>query len=527
MLIDARDPSNLSQINADIAIIGAGAAGLTIANEFLEDSRFRVVVLESGGESFDRETQELYDGQLTAHQATDLTASRLRFLGGTTNHWGGHCLPLDPIDFEDRFSDAYTGWPLQLDQLRPFYVRAHDYCDIGDFNYDNNQLTVVGENLLDVDAALVETVVNRQSTTRFGRKFREPIRLSDNVVLYTWANVTELIQSEDGFVAEATVQTLDGKSMTVRAPRFVLAAGAIENARLLLASRSRSTSGIGNDNDLVGRYYMDHLRGGIGTITTDEYVIPAAYSKIVESPDGVGLHTLTKLSDSALQSNGLLNASFWLTPIITDPEKRELALRVRSGIDGLKSIAKYALGRPRGATRPLSEDYCSFINSSFDIVRSSIRDISTTDSVLLRFEAEQTPDITNRVSLLDERDRLGVQKVALHWAPSARDWESIERSAIIFGQAIGQTGVGRLQLQDKAQLAYWGIQTAWHQMGTTRMAEAPDSGVVDSDSRVFGVSNLFIAGGSVFPTGGRSNPTLTIVALAIRLADYLKSDNRR
>src|SRR5271163_1943823 len=134
MFIDLRSIPDGTEITTEICIVGAGAAGITLAREF-NGSGMACALLESGGTDFDSKTQELYAGDNIGRPFLDLTTCRLRYFGGTTNHWGGWCLPLDPIDFEAREGLAYRGWPFGRFELYRWYRQAQDVCKIGPFDY--------------------------------------------------------------------------------------------------------------------------------------------------------------------------------------------------------------------------------------------------------------------------------------------------------------------------------------------------------------------------------------------------------
>jgi len=530
MFMDCRNADNGSEINADVAIIGAGAAGITLAME-LADSGLQVALIESGGFEIDADTQSLYDGKLTANENTDLGGSRLRYFGGSTNHWGGHCLPLEPIDFEKRSGLPYHGWPIGFEDLKPYYTRAQKYCDVGNFDYDPAKvLDLDSDDLLPFNPQLIRTVCDRQSgPTRFGEKYKEPLRTAKGIKVYLWANVIGLDQDEQGNVTHVRLRTLNGRELTAKARLFVLAGGGIENARLLLISNGLLPQGIGNQSDCVGRYFMDHLSGGVGNVhLTDGYSVPTTYTDMSTAPDGTGVHCQTRLADGVIRQRGLLNGTYWWTPIEEDPEAQELAVDARVGLQGLKNTVKYAIGRASPDTS-LSAEFCSFINNSGAMTKRYVASLrgKTPRTFLLRFEVEQAPNPESRVTLSEDRDALGVPRAQLAWRQTDLDIESIKQTALVFGAELGRTGIGRLQLEQRDQLPYWGFSTAWHHMGTTRMAGSPASGVVDPNCKVFGTGNLFVAGSSCFPTSGRSNPTLTLVALTIRLADHFKQNWNR
>nr|WP_246408895.1 GMC family oxidoreductase [Parvularcula dongshanensis] len=516
-------------LEADVVIVGAGPAGLTLAHELIGTGR-RVLVLESGGFELEEETQDLYRGALTGHQKTDIAWSRLRYFGGTTGHWGGHCLPLDEVDF-GTVPGRTAAWPMSRADLDPYYARAHEYCDLGAYDYavDEDWTRRFGPQL-DVDPADFTHVMMRQSgPTRFGAKYRGVFEDTRDVDVLLHANVTDIVPDAMGTrVKRLSVSTLDGRKAEVRARIFVLATGGIENARLLLNARTLSDQGLGNASDLVGRYFMDHPQGGIGFLHLNEPWDMGLFLGEKPTPDGVPSYYNLRPSDEAIRRDGLVNATLWLTPIrlaTAPPTKREQA---RDARDGLKSLFGSTL---RGKANPdFNRDLCDALIGVDELAASLVRErlgvygVEPVDrKVLVRFESEQSPTPDSRVSLIGDTDPLGLNRVALDWRPAASDLEALQRMGAMFGQGFAAAGLGRFEFEDKEGLPYLNVGTAWHHMGTTRMSASPRQGVVDADMKLHGFGNLYVAGGSVFPSGGRSNPTLTIVALSVRLADHLKS----
>ena len=529
MIIDGRSgDADSAPLDYDILIVGGGPAGTTIANE-LDGTGLRVAILESGGVEFDPDTQALYEGRVTGLDAIDLVAARLRFLGGTSNHWGGFCLPLDPIDFERRPLSGLSGWPFKRDELLDAYGRASAYCDIGAFDYGLDAAEGVGpEDLLLAGDDTVETTVMRLSSnppTNFGEKFVRMLEASENIHAWLWTNLTGFDISVDGAVEAVRTRTLSGAERTMRAGRVVMACGAVENARMLLANNARAGQSFGNASGLLGACYMDHMAGGAAFLwPRDPFGEKAYWNDDLVSRDGVPLHLLWRLNDAVLAREELANAQFYLIPYSSDTAARERARNAGRGLNGLKSIAKWTLGR-EAIGFSLSESYCSFITNADAMVAEAVRpDQGSIDRVLLKYEAEQQPNPASRVTLMDETDALGLPRPHLHWAPTEADKESIIRTVALIGQACGRADLGRIELEEGADEQYWNMVTSWHQLGTTRMSVAPSDGVVDPDCRLHGTTNLYVAGGGVMPTEGRANPTLTIVALAVRLADHLKAE---
>ncbi len=528
MFFDGRE-SDLPETDYDLVIVGAGPAGITLALE-MEARGLRIALLESGGREYDDAAQQLNDGRIEGNDDEyDLQFSRLRYLGGTSNHWGGQCAPLDPIDFDRSPPGGLSGWPFSRADLDPYYERAHSYCDLGAFRYDASAF-IGPEEILFADNPEVETTVVRQSApTRFGEKYSTALEASETIHVWLWTNAVTVGSDATGPWAET--RTLTGVSRRFTGKTLVLAAGAIECARLILYSNDQEGTRFGDDGGLLGKCYMDHPAAGAGFLHLNDPVgdLPYWSDFGAHSDDGVPLHFVMRLTDAALEKRNLPNFSYYLLPFSDEPQEvRDRRNAAAIGLTSLKNVAKRMLGRDIpvvGAPRTFGDDYCGFVTNADEMVADRVAGLFETKDVsrlLLRFEAEERPSPSNRVTLdANERDALGVPRPVLHWATSEDDLEAIRETARVFGGFAGAAGIGRAQLEDHDDDPFWGTTTAWHQLGCMRMADSPTSGVVDANCRIHGTQNVYVASGAVFPTVGRSNPTLTIVALAVRLADHL------
>lgn len=448
--------------------------------------------------------------------------------GGTSNHWGGHCLPLDDLDFRRSPLSGLTGWPVSKDDMNPFYERAHSYCDLGSYDYSVETLANVSDAdlMLPGNADLTTEVIRQSSPTNFASKYRSAFEASDTVDVWLWTNATGFDFGSGGQLSGLRTATLGGELRTFAAKDFVIACGAVENARLMLQHNADTGDRFGDEGGFLGACYMDHPVGGAAFLWPSTPPPPKAYWIHTEAKDGVDAHLVWRLDDAVLEAENLANAQFFLIPLPTEQRDPRIA-DANKGWRNLKNIVKWTLGRDiSGGQFVLSDAFCNTITNAdamaLDAVGAIDRTVPT-NRILLRYEAEQQPDQSNRVSLLPDRDALGNLRTSLHWSPSLEDRDSIVRSAIRIGEICGASGIGRIELEDHFDARYWDAATAWHQMGTTRIAESPRHGVVDADLRVHGTRNLFVAGASVFPSGGRANPTLTVVALSLRLADHLKA----
>lgn len=506
MHTDARSLDDNSLIEGDICIIGAGAAGIGMALDWI-DSGHDVVLLEGGGFEVEADIQDLYHGENVGQRYYPLVSSRLHYFGGTTGHWAGFCSTLDPIDFEERDWIPYSGWPIRRSDLDPFYIRAQRLLELGPYEYDASFWENRDHDLtrLPLDPERVWTKMWQFSPpTRFGRRYREDIVGAENIHLYTYANVVSIeanepVSSIDGL----TVRCLNGKQHRVRARYYMLACGAIQNARLLLASTSRAPNGIGNDHDLVGRFFMEHPE-----VFSAYLVLPTAAPLKMYLWTPLRTEARGELAVSAAQQSTyrILNCTTSLAP---RPETEGPAM-IDWFSDDPAAMAEF--------WEDMEERYGSMEPGSIETVPFS--------EYTMQARLEQSPNPDSRIMLDEERDALGVPRVKLDWRLTELDKRSIRRTHELIGEEVGRAGVGRVRLMDwlLTDEPMWPsiLGGGWHHMGTTRMHDDPRQGVVDADCKVHGLGNLFVAGSAVFPTAGAANPTLTLVAMALRLSDHVK-----
>ncbi len=523
MLIDGREVESGSIQEADVCIIGAGAAGITLALEF-ENANFSVALLESGGLESDPATQALYEGESVGRTHVPLASSRVRFFGGTTNHWGGWCRPLEEVDFEERSWVADSGWPIKRADLDPHYRRAHEIVGLGPFIYDAAGWQERGQGEpMQLDPQRFTTVMFQMRATRFGMAHRERVLNLPNVRTFIHSNVTELVSASPGnAITQVKVATLGGNSFTLRARIFILACGAIENARLLLASNRTHTRGIGNEHDLVGRYFMDHLQlvGGAEFVPVDSRFDPALY--LQRNPGDLQVFGAVIPTVPTMQQNNLLGFGVTLTPRFPDYLDRSAN---SEAWESFRALARRLTGRP--SDRPLSEHIWNVLRNLDQVANAAYGRLAASRLVqyyTVKIQGEQRPNPDSRVTLDTQRDALGNPRARLDWRLTDEDLSTLRNGLQLWAQEVGRAGVGRLRILDQVRNVPWqeAVIGSWHHMGTTRMSADARSGVVNPDCRVFSMRNLYIAGSSVFPTVGYANPTLTLTALAVRLAQHVK-----
>jgi choline dehydrogenase-like flavoprotein len=515
MLIDARSLESGTTLEADVGVIGAGAAGITIARE-LAGRGLTVCVIESGGLEREAATQDLCAGEVVGLPYYPLDATRLRYLGGSTNHWAGGCRPLDPVDFEQRDWVPHSGWPFGREELDPFYARAHEICRLDDATYESDRWEASIGPRLPPGERIVPKLF-RTRPTRFATQFRADLENAPNVRLYHHANVIEIVPV-DGVrrVERLRVACLEGPVLEVRARAFVLATGGIENARLLLLSNTVRPRGLGNDRDLVGRFFMDHFGfdGGV-FLPADPYVRFGLYRRFQARPDGAPMRAAWSPAPATLRQERILSLASWLMPVWPEPALKLRALRAEGPDSGFRHFV-----------RQLGRVLADLDDTAPAAIRRWRRGRFPVEYFRLDYQCEQAPNPDSRVTLADARDPLGCPRARLDWRLTELDRRSVARATEIFGQELGRAGLGRIRfvLEDSGNGWPASLTGGHHHMGTTRMHQDPRQGVVDADGRVHGLSNLFVAGSSVFPTAGCAHPTLTIVALAVRLAHHLERE---
>lgn len=541
MFVDSRTLVDNSAIHADICIVGAGPAGLAIAREFA-GTNIRVAILESGGFEFQEEIAALTDGETEGDPFSPLRDMRHRQFGGMSNVWnielypgriGVRYVPLDPIDFEKRDWVPHSGWPVTYDEVVPYYRRAHAFCQLGEFDYapdgwesQQHYRTQFKTN------ELTTGMFKFGPSDAFFRQYRKEVELSKNITVYLHANVIELRRNEATGIGHIIVACLQGTKLTVTAKNFVLAAGGMENARLLLASNREEENGIGNRNDVVGRYFMDHPLVDFGTLHPFDHSTISSMrlydKKRINNETVMGRYAIT---GEAMRRHRLLNISALIYPRnnrFRSQAKASLklivaSLKQRQVPPHFLRHCIHVLSAPHHIVGDIYQFQLRKLPVEPNLAKgnwSLEKDVSRFVKFEVLCQTEQAPHPDNRVTLSEDRDALGVPRVKLTNVWREHDIDSVRRSQQLFAKAFEDAGTGQLVFDDTPKPGV--LMSTHHNMGTTRMHADPHQGVVDANCKVHGVSNLFVAGSSVFTTGGYANPTLTIIALGIRLADHLK-----
>jgi len=512
MFVDARSVPPGTVIETEVCIVGSGAAGITLAREFI-NSGFRVALLESGDVDFEEKTQNLYGGSNIGRRyfAPNDVGLRLRYFGGTTNHWGGWCAPLDPLDFEEREGLPHSGWPFSRDHLEPWYHRAQSVLQLSAYGYAPVEWGIAPRDIPPPfnGPHFICQALQASTPVRFGPDYGPALRQASRITVYLNANALHFETDESNRTVQTlAVGVLPDHRLNLRARVYVLATGGIENARLLLLSGKEGANGLGNANDLVGRFFMVHLEYPGGVILLSDPFQNLKFSTGDEGATYVRSGALHKfvsyicLSDESRRKFRLPNLRILFEKAFLQGVDRrgEILRNMQSAMSSLDGSAAIPLR-----------------NVQFENVMPSA-------TIPIHCSSEQMPNPDSRIALGATVDAFGMRTVAVNWQLTAKDKQGVVAGHRLFGAEIGRAGFGRFWSSVPLDDVSWPIKMFGnqHNIGTTRMNKNAKLGVVDENCRIHGVANLYVAGSSVFPTEGTANPTLTIVALALRLADHIK-----
>lgn len=501
------------EIRTEVCVVGAGPAGITLART-LDAHGVKVCILESGGREVEPRLQRPSRGESDGYPIHLLHHSRIRAVGGTLRHpningEGWAARRLDAVDFDPRSDVPSSGWPFGKEHLEGYYARAEALCGlptsedaIGEWTAD------AGDAARSLATGDLEPAVFQFPTTTFTQEW-DALGSSSRVRTMLTTRAVDFTTSANGERVEQVLAVRDsGERVVVHARAVVLATGGIENARLLLAANSGR--GMGNEHDLVGRHFAERLSFFGGHLTLMPSTTLADLAPFHQEP-GSAIGGGLRLSDKTQREHSLRNCIFYLVP-------RPAAVTTNA-VRSLSTLGKARSRRPMPSKLEHHLRNVLLGGPAFiELSRRRFRDLAIT--YVLRVQGEPTPDRDSRVRLSDRRDRLGMPMACVHWKVSDTDLSSIRASARLVDRALAQRNLARLEwTADPGGFTL--IEGNHHHLGTTRMHRDPRQGVVDADCRVHSMQNLYVAGASVLPGYGASNPTLTIVAMALRLADHL------
>lgn len=453
--------------NFDVAIIGAGAAGISLAIRLAGLGK-TVALLEAGGLEYSASSQDCYRGVVTGDPYFELHVARLRYLGGTTNHWAGYCRSFEAIDFQRQYLGDEYAWPIEFGEVDRYLKDSCAILDIpGNFQDSESQ------------GSTVKSIEFQFSPpTRFLEKYLDELKNSQLISVFLNSNLKDF-SGEQRRISSIKAESYSGKQLEIVANQTVLAMGGIENSRFLLWMEERNREKYFDQGLPIGRYWMEHPHFVLGRALVDLRKVPERFYSLVGNTQ---------------VERGILNCGFRVDPLIESGTKKL--------IRDLMCVAP-SLGQ-----------------SMLELVGKKL-----VCGAVFMAAWEQAPSYENAVTLGKDRDQFDIPRVNLRWSKTAQDRDTIKQSVQEFNKWLQSTEGGRIQL-DEWMLSDGQYPTndelaGYHHMGGTRMHASKQYGVVDSDCKVHGSENLYVAGSSVFTTGGHNNPTLPIVQLSLRLAEHL------
>ena len=554
MLINAETIQNGAAITSDIAVIGAGPAGIVLALE-LAKAGYDVALLESGRLQFDGAIQNLGDAdRFDPEFQAPMSECTRRQIGGTSTIWGGRCVPYDPIDFARREHIPFSDWPVAYEELETYFQPACDYFLCGKSEFDLNKINHIEQKSivpgLPDEEVLTSTLERWSLPTNFGKEYLPQLKKNERIKLFYGLTCTEIVTNEIGVKVETLeAKTLNGKKIDIKCQKYVLAGGALNNTRLLLASDRYHPGGIGNHSGLLGKFYMGHLSGNIATVhfTTPPQDTVFGFDR---DSDQTYLRRRFSFAPEFQQQQQLANIVAWLgAPEFGDFSHQNgilssayIALNLpilKHRLGAATAIRRAAIGKDKGIYYPhimnIINDIgqiASFIpNFAYGrfIAKRKIPALfvySAANEYPLHYYGEQIPNPNSTVSLSNRTDELGMRKLNIDLQVSDRDVENVIEAHQHWDRHLRKHECGYLKYvtEDLAAKVWQQAGDGFHQVGTTRMSEHKNDGVVGTNCNVHGFDDLFVASSSTFVTSGQANSTFMVVAFALRLADRLKQE---
>lgn len=557
MLIDAETIQNGATITSNIAVVGAGPAGIVLALE-LAQAGYDVALLESGRLQFDEAIQNLGDAdRFDPEFHIPMSECTRRQIGGTSTIWGGRCVPFDPIDFARRDHIPSSDWPVTYQELEAYFQSTCDYFLCGKSEFDLNNLAQIEQKSivpgLPDEEVLTSTLERWSLPTNFGKEYLPQLKNSERIKLYHGLTCTEIVTNDKGVrVATLQAKTLGGKNLNIKCQKYVLAGGALNNTRLLLASDRHHPGGIGNHSGLLGKFYMGHLSGNIAIahFTTPPKDTVFGFDR---DSDKIYLRRRFSFTPEFQQEQQLSNIVAWLgAPEFGDFSHQNgilssayIALNLpvlKHRLGAATAIRRAAIGKDKGIYYPhimnIIKDVgkiASFIpNFGYGrfIAKRKIPALfvySAANEYPLHYYGEQMPNPDSTVSLSDETDELGMRRLNIDLRVGDRDIDNVVKAHHLWDRHLRKHDCGYLKyITDDLEARVWQLAgDGCHQIGTTRMSEQKKDGVVGTNCNIHGFEDLFVASSSTFVTSGQANSTFMVVAFALRLADYLKQELTR
>lgn len=553
MLINAEILQDKTSLSSDVAIVGAGPAGIVLALELAKDG-YNVNLIESGSLHFSEKIQNLGEaGYLDPQFHASMSECTRRQIGGTSVIWGGRCLPYDPIDFDQRNYIPYSSWPVTYEELKVYFQRTCDYLLCGKSEFDLKNIPTIEQQSiipgLPDEHVLTSTLERWSLPTNFGKDYFNHLKKSNKIKLFYGLTCTKIATSEQGSHVECLqAKTLGRKNLRIKAHKYVLAGGALNTTRLLLASDCRHPGGIGNHSGLLGKFYMGHISGDIAVahFTTPPQETIFGFERDL---DNVYVRRRFSFTRKFLQEQKLSNIVAWLgAPKFSNPSHQNgilssayiaLSLPVLKNYLTSKAIRKAAIGQENqriywahvmNILRDFRQTLAFIPSFSYGrfVAKRKIPALfvySASNEYPLHYHGEQVPNLNSSVSLSDEKDELGMLRLNIDLRYTQQDINNVIRAHHYWDDHLRKNNCGYLKyLTDNPENSVWEqASDGFHQMGTTRMSASPESGVVGTNCNIHGFDDLFVASSSIFVTSGQANSTFMIIAFALRLSEHLKS----
>jgi choline dehydrogenase-like flavoprotein len=513
MQMDLEQMAPGEPIHSGICIVGGGIAGLVLATQ-MASAGIDVTLLEAGGLELEDRSQALYEAEMGQTRHTGTTLGRFRTFGGSSTRWGGQLLSYPEAILHPVPGSPSHAWPLASRELEHHYEQVLAIFQIPPLPFDDTLLTALGHDTVAFppDVALRYSkwapFQRRNLAQTIGRECLD----SAKIKLYTHANVASL-EGSDGAIRNARVLDYSGRAFLFTAEHFVVCCGTVESSRLLLLSPD-----VPDPYGQIGRGFGDHISLPVALLGSKAR---SAVSRMLGPffADGV-LYTPKIEAASELQRDAnLLAVMAHFT--IEEPED--------SGISAVRNVLTSI--QHRRLKEALTKNLVPMIRGIGDIVRlawalkvKKRRGISSRATMRLNIDLEQSLDAGNRVTLSDNVDALGLRKAMVHWTVSEQERETVRRFAPMVRDRLESIGIPAFEWDPAISTgATITLTDTYHPFGGLRMGSDPQVSAVDTQLKVHGTSNLYVASCAVFPSGGSSNPTFTLMALTMRLADHLRS----
>jgi choline dehydrogenase-like flavoprotein len=519
MQINLEEVSAPAEFESDVCVIGAGVAGLVLSRK-LAAYGFRVALLEAGGRDLEERSQSLYKSEMRGRNHGGTTEGRFRTFGGASTRWGGQLLSYPDAVFEERAIFGGIGWPITEADVRGYYPEIFQIMGVNDLPFDDEFLDrfKLRAPLQSPDVRVRFSKFAPFSKRNLGKTIGRECLASDRVTVYLHANAVSVdLDRDSARIKTATCRNYRGGTFQFKAREFVICTGAIDSSRLLLSSNSVQPAGVGNQTDQVGRYFQDHVTvgamwlGGPSKATFAKYFSPYFVKGTLHSP---------KIEATPALAKKLNLPEVMAHFFIHEADDNEFVLLRQTLVDAQRGKVSMK------TLRKLPLLFSGVAQMAYSLKVRGRRVISPQANISLNIETEQKPRADSRIMISDKLNAVGFPETIVDWKISEEDGEAMRRFAGVVDGYLKSLGLTHLDWkpspQDDAKTWVEAGGDILHPMGGTRMGTSPETSVVDRDLRVHGVENLYVASCSVFPSGGSSNPTFTMMALTCRLADLLK-----